>query len=187
MSEEIEAPRPKSLTRVFHRERVEYWALIAEIVAATAVVLSLIFVGIQLRDANRFARSAAKNQTMEQYSEFRSSIYINPEAAELLLRGTQRPDELDEVERARVNLMLIEATMLAYQNYARYEAGLFEAREAEGGLNFALGYLCTPGGRDSLRGTLEANQFPGFTEWVRDYVPGFEEATGLDCGELPAV
>ena len=50
---------------IFHRSNLEYWALVAEIVSGVAVMVSLIFVGLQLRDANRVAARAEANSTQE--------------------------------------------------------------------------------------------------------------------------
>ena len=77
MSEELPAENPAELA-TFHHVRMEYWSYAAQIVSAFAVIISLIFVGIQLRDGNRVAIRNESNATQEQWSAFRASIRAYP-------------------------------------------------------------------------------------------------------------
>jgi hypothetical protein len=184
MSDE-EAQPAKPLTRLFHRERVEYWALFAEIIAAVAVVLSLIFVGVQLREYNKVARGEARNQTMEQWSNVRRSIYTDAGTAEIYARGKADPDSLDDTERLRFNYILTETTLAVYQMYARWDDGYLPLENFEGGVQGMLTELCTPGGRARLQ-QVRQDSFSGFVEEIEKRIPDFEATTGADCGEPPA-
>jgi hypothetical protein len=74
------------------------WTAIAEIVGAIAVVVSLLYLGIQVREQNRESRLAAMHEIAvglrEAYSEF-----ANIKNAELLIRGNEDYDKLDDAEK----------------------------------------------------------------------------------------
>ena len=182
MSEEMESQERRPLTRLFHRERVEYWALVAEIVAAVAVVFSLLFVGVQLREYNKVARGEARNQTMEQWSNVRRSIYTDEGTAEIYVRGKADPDSLNDTERLRFNYILTEMTLAVYQMYARWDDGYLPLENFEGGMQGMLVELCTPGGRARLQ-QVRQNSFTGYVEEIEKRIPEFEATTGADCDE----
>jgi len=74
------------------------WTAIAEIAGAIAVVVSWLYLGIQVREQNRESRLAAMRETAvglrEAYSEF-----TNINNAELLICGNKDYDELDDAEK----------------------------------------------------------------------------------------
>jgi len=181
MAEE-EGEEAVTIGRMFHRDRVEYWALIAEIVAAVAVVFSLLFVGVQLREYNKVARGEARNQTMEQWSNVRRSIYTDAGTAEIYVRGKADPDSLDDTERLRFNYIMTEITLAVYQMYARWDDGYLPLENFEGGIQGMLAELCTPGGRVRLQ-QVRQNSFSGYVEEIEKRIPEFEATTGAECDE----
>ena len=166
---------------ILRREKVEYWALIAEIVAALAVVLSLIFVGLQLRESNRVAINEARTETMSQWSSFRQTLYTDEDTAELFLQGLQDPDTLNETQQLRLDLIFDELTFATYQVHARSQEGLLPAENLQLGVRALLTTLCTPGGQEHLQQVL-ANPWPGFIAKIEEQIPIFEAETGHSCG-----
>lgn len=143
MTEEPPARPPSML----HRARLEDWALIAQIVSAVAVVISLVFVGIQLNDANRVAARAEANSTQEQWTAFNASIYSDRDTARVFHAAvTGAP--LDAVDRLRFAYLLREQGWLTYQGWERVRAGLRpRASFYEGSGVDLVRIICTPGGR----------------------------------------
>lgn len=133
---------------IFDRSRVEYWALLAEIISAIAVVVSLVFVGMQLRDANTVTLRTEANSTQEQWTAFNSSIYGSADTAAILQAAITGSRPLDEVEQLRFAYLLREQGWLTYQGWERVRTGLRPpASFYEGAGPDLVRVICTPGGR----------------------------------------
>ncbi len=75
-------------------ENLKEWALVAEIISAVAVVLSLIFVAIQIRDGTKQTilntqaiQATALQQHFEQHSSLALAIITNPGLASVIFKG----------------------------------------------------------------------------------------------------
>lgn len=131
----------------FHRDRAEYWAFVAQVISAAALVLSLAFVGIQLLDGNRVALRNESNATMEQWSNFRASIYGDRETAQLFQAGMLGDEALDPVDQFRFLYLLREHAWATFQIWDRTSTGLLTKTQFTSGaaIDF-LRVICTPGG-----------------------------------------
>jgi hypothetical protein len=117
---------------------------IGEIIGAGAVVLSLLYLAIQIRTQNREARIASVHEVSE---SFRSAIssFQDPNLAELFTRGRDNFDALTDSERVQFisliqnNLRVWEDAFHQYQqkrlNRARWNAMVVQLAE----------YLSLPG------------------------------------------
>ncbi len=76
------------------------WRTFGEITAVLSVVLSLIFVGLELRASSAIARSEAYNTFSIRLSEVAEYMASNPEMTELVVRanGGELPSDFSEVE-----------------------------------------------------------------------------------------
>ena len=81
---------------------------IGEVVGAVGVILSLAFVGRQIRHSShqmgehsRALRIAAIDQVAAGFSRFRDPLIRDPAVADLWIRGTADYDSLDEIEQIR--------------------------------------------------------------------------------------
>jgi len=128
------------------RDRLEAWSFVAQIVTAVAVIGSLIFVWVELERGNRIAIRAEANATMSQWSDFRSSIYGDPDVAGLLVAGLAA-DLLEEVDQTRFDYLLREHAWATYNIWDRVEKGLLpNVHFSDGAGSDFLRLLCTPGG-----------------------------------------
>lgn len=184
MSEEPTSTRMRQL--IVDRARLEYWALVAEVVSAIAVVVSLIFVGIQLRDANVVSARAEANATQEQWTAFNASLYGDGETADIFHAATSGSRPLTPVEQLRFAYMLREQGWLTYQGWERVRVGL-RPRESfyEGaGVDFVM-VLCTPGGR--MAWPQVRREFPRAYVADLDVLIGVHaRATGAVCPTAPS-
>lgn len=140
-----DSPAP---ARFFHRDRVEYWAFIAQIVSALAVIVSLIFVGLQLRAGNDVAIRSEANDTQQQWTALRSSIYGNRDTARVLVTGMAGTPKLDPADALRFDYLLREHAWATYQLWNRARNGLTPGTSFDTGPGpDFLRILCTPGGR----------------------------------------
>ena len=80
---------------------LEQWASLAEIIAAIAVVASLIYVARQLNQTTEMMRVNASNDRVHRDFELVSSVIGSKEVADVWVTGASRFDSLDEVDRQR--------------------------------------------------------------------------------------
>ena len=71
---------------------------IAELVGAVAVVVTLIYLAIQIRQSNTSARVAARLEMTRQYSDFADGLINNPEANRVLRSGLAE-EQLNESDQ----------------------------------------------------------------------------------------
>ena len=105
--------------------RLEKYALIAEIVGAVAIVLSLVFVGLEIRENTRATILTSDRALDEQNLALNLAITNSSDFAELLVRAEMDRHGLDDQERAR------------FDNYCFSRFGAFENVVA----NFAGGLV----------------------------------------------
>ena len=78
---------------------LENWALIAEIVGSIAVVISLIFVGVQLRDNTSATKSATASAASSATSAWYNAMGTSAQASALFFDFMNDPDSLTPQER----------------------------------------------------------------------------------------
>jgi hypothetical protein len=108
------------------------WASIAEVVGALAIVISLVYVGIQVKDSSRAVRSAAANDANVATQSWYLEIGSNQQTSELWLAAMLSEEPLARDEEFQF-LMMTHAAFLAFQNsYFLAEEGTIdeELREA---------------------------------------------------------
>jgi len=81
--------------------KLEKWALVAEIVGALAIVLSLIFVGLEIRGNTRVTTLNLDRAVDQQNLALNLAITNSADFAELPVRGELDRDGLNTAERAR--------------------------------------------------------------------------------------
>lgn len=72
---------------------------IAQIIAALAIVGSLVFVGIQLRAQNRDQQLARGNEAAENHDRFQKLLIENPDLRDIWVKGADNMDALTPAER----------------------------------------------------------------------------------------
>ena len=80
---------------------LEQWAFVGEIVSAIAVIASLIFVGVQLRQATAAIRASSSQAHSGLYTDLVDSIIDNADFARLWSVGLSDPKKLKEDEWVR--------------------------------------------------------------------------------------
>src|SRR6476646_3173346 len=125
-------------------EKISY---LAQIVASVGVVVSLIFVGLQIRQNTGALQRNEHNSTMEQWTVLRQAIAQNREIAELMTAGLSGARALDAADQLRLEQMLQEYAWASFHIWDRTQRGVFPKGtfEATAGA-FLCGLLTTPGG-----------------------------------------
>ena len=126
------------------------WALLAEISGAVAVVVSLVFVGYQLKQANeqtslntRALEMAAYQQLIDGISDFNVLTIENSDLRTVRLK-IRRGEPLNPNEIEIINAFLY----LAYRNgdlaYLQYERGVIDEERLRSGLGLLINLLYLP-------------------------------------------
>src|SRR5436189_3813824 len=125
----------------------EQLSYLAQIVASVGVVVSLIFVGLQIRQNTGALQRNEHNSTMTQWTVIRMAIAKNCDIAELMTAGLQGERALDAADQLRLEQMLAEQAWAAFHIWDRTQRGIFPKGtfEATGGALLAK-LLRTPGG-----------------------------------------
>src|SRR6187455_3610818 len=98
---------------------------ISQLIAAVGVILSLIFVGLQIKQNTRALQRAEHNSTMEQWTVIRQAIAQNRDIAELMTAGLGGERALDAADQLRLEQMLQENAWAAFHIWDRTQRGVF--------------------------------------------------------------
>ena len=157
--------------------RLEKWALIAEIISAITIVISLIFVGLQVRQGadetalnTRAIETSAYQDLTAQHSELNSLVIQYPHVADLYQRIiVDRGEPETALEYQQIRAYLLMAYRQGEMAFRQFETGLID----EAGLTIMLApvrsYIETPVGGEIWRrhSALE----PSYREYVEALPP----------------
>jgi hypothetical protein len=98
------------------------WALIAEVIAAAGVIVSLVFVGIQVMQSNTLAREAAEQKQIESIGALSRIIAESPYLSEAISKSTTG-EALTPGELVAITSMETYAQRTWEALYFQYRAG----------------------------------------------------------------
>jgi hypothetical protein len=124
---------------------LEQIGIVAEIVGAIAIIITLVYLSIQVKDSARASRAAAVTDATTAMQAFYQELGSNPATSKLFLDGLTKPDTLPREAQFQY-LMMMHSCFLGFQR------SFFLVRE--GTLDVAL--------RDSIGTAMQAvNHLPG--------------------------
>lgn len=91
---------------------LETFALIAEVVAGAAVVISLLALASEIRQNNSALARQASQQSFSQFSNARRSLYSDAHVRELLDKAQETPDQLTFGDRFALENLVFEAAFV---------------------------------------------------------------------------
>jgi hypothetical protein len=125
--------------------RLSELAHIAEIVGAVAVVISLVYVGLQVNHSVDASRSVAVNDATVALQDWYHTVGSSQQASELFYRGLISPEALAPEEEFQF-LMMFHGVFLAFQNsYWLTEEGTLDPELLNSLTAAILGTKDTPG------------------------------------------
>ena len=128
---------------------------ISEVIGALAVVASLVYLALQIRQNTkqleqneRTSRAASVSASATSYRENRQHIYTNREVAEIQLRGMADPQSLTEIEGYQFRLLMSNFMDANWDMYAQTAVtGHSPETWAAQGRKVIGRVLASPGGR----------------------------------------
>jgi hypothetical protein len=103
---------------------LEQWSSLAQVVGSFGVVLSLIFVGLQIRQNTRAMERNEHNATMPQWTVVRMAVAHHRDIAELMTAGLHGEKDLDAADQLRMEQVLQEIAWASYI-WDRTQRGVF--------------------------------------------------------------
>jgi hypothetical protein len=154
-------------------------ASIAELIGATAIVVSLLYVGIQVNDNAQAVRSATANETSAAISSWYAQIGSSPQATQVFLDGITNPAVLSREETAQY-IYLLHGLMLQYQTaYYLAQEQTLDAELQESITNTLSGVREMAGFHMYWGQRRDLFQL-SFREWVDDLLVGGDTNTNLE-------
>ncbi len=146
---------------------LEQLSYLAQIVGSVGVVVSLIFVGVQVMHNTSALERNEHNSTMAQWTVIRMAITENREVAELMTAGLRGERALDTADQLRLEQFLSENAWAAFHIWDRAQRGVFPAGtfEQTGGA-LLCGLLRTARGRTWWNSSKGIGYIPGFVSSV---------------------
>lgn len=156
----------------------EQLSSLAQIVGSVGVVLSLIFVGLQIRQNTSALQRNEHNSTMAQWTVIRMAIAKHRDIAELMTAGLHGQRPMDAADQLRLEQMLQEQAWAAFHIWDRMQRGIFPKGtfEATGGA-LLRGLLTTSGGAAWWRNAKDVGFPPGFVADVDEILAKTKEAS----------
>lgn len=119
--------------------------LFCEVIGAIAIVISLVYLGIQVSDSARAVRSETANSSSTSMSNWYVSVGSDKEASRIVFNGFTAPSQLDRLETAQF-IYLIHGLFLEYQAaYYSSVQGTLDVEMQESLTNTILGVRELPG------------------------------------------
>jgi hypothetical protein len=97
------------------KRTLQEWANLAEIVGNAAIIVSLVFVGLQISDTTKEMRASTAYNATVALQTWYNEIGTNDQAATVFRKGMNDPTSLSKDEAMQF-IMCIHSVILAYQN-----------------------------------------------------------------------
>ena len=128
---------------------LEQFASLAEIVAAIAVVASLLYLGVQIQHSNKQGRASARYSFVQAMGEVNLSIAQAKSTASVFRRGIDSPEALDDDEKMQFWMLIGQYSntwsamyelhrdgMLPESHWCVVRKDMFSVFSSKGGMNF---------------------------------------------------
>ncbi|MFH4969387.1 hypothetical protein V8G61_14370 [Gaetbulibacter sp. M240] len=150
-------------------KRIQKISLITDIVGAVAIVISLIFVGVQFTENTKATQSATAASTVATISSWYTEMGNNQQSSSLFWNFMANPDGLNSEERFQV-IISLHGLFLTFQNsFYLSEQGTLDSRIQESITKAAIGVKDQPGFRLFWKLRRELF-FPEFQKHIDDIV-----------------
>ncbi len=146
---------------------------IGELVGGVAVIGSLIYLGLQVRQSNAIAKDHSARAFNETVFDLTSAIVADRQLAEVWFQGGNGFDDLDEVDRERMILFERRGFDLCHLAWQQRKRGILD----ESDWKKARATIETIGGRQSIRESWKVfrNFYDGeFQKLMDPYVGGVQ-------------
>ena len=121
---------------------------IAELLGSLGVIVSLIYVSVQIRQNSRVTGTSNYQQIMEYQNISIASIIDNPEAANIYNRGLESFSNLTDDEKTRFHMLMTPIITGSQMNFQLHNRKLMDDELFEGQTTSFLKMFDSPGVRE---------------------------------------
>jgi hypothetical protein len=123
-------------------------ASIAEIAGAVAVVISLIYVGLQVRQNTAAVQSATAQAVHDNYAAWYINLSNDPSLNDLVIKGLRDYSVLDQTEKARFIDTFMAFSSYCQNAFYQWKQGALSPQLWLGWESLIMNLVGTPGGKD---------------------------------------
>lgn len=145
---------------------LERLASLATVVSALAVVISVVYASIQIRQNTRAVRASAFQQVAISFAEISFEIGADRKLADLFICAGRDYVSLDEVERMQYTLMLL-SFMRRAENVMFQSSAHVLGSEHWSGIRNSIKLILAPPGARSCWAEIQNRVNPEFREFVQ--------------------
>ena len=113
---------------------------IGEAVSGIAVIVTIVYLAIQIRQNTKAVRTAAFQQVVDSFAEFSASLSHDRELVQIVINGNRDYDALNELDRGRYDLAMRSFLRRSENVFFQSEQGTLQA-ETWAGIRESLGSL----------------------------------------------
>jgi len=117
-----------------------------EFIGAIAVVISVIYLGVQIHRNTKQLRRAEIDSVFDRFSRLRQSIYENSDLAKIFVQGMEDPIQLEQHEAVRYFALMDGFFVLSMQIWGKSRDGVLGEEEWSNITKFLKDWINTPGG-----------------------------------------
>ena len=146
---------------------LEQVAALAQIAGSVGVVLSLVFVGLQVRQNTAALYRNEHNSTMAQWTVIRMAIAQNRDIAEFMTAGLSGESAMDAADQLRLEQFLAEQLWATFHIWDREQRGVFAKGTYESSVGiYITSLLATPRGSVWWHNAKNVGFFPPYVTVV---------------------
>lgn len=149
----------------------EMFAAVAELLSATGVIVSLVYIGSQVRQNTQMMHAASIDATIGASNYVREQIVTNADVASLYNKGNKNPDELTEEETVRYRILIHSILWTSWNSFAQTQLTGLDRSVFDAQKTFIRRVVSTPGGQwfwQAYQGEFEASFREKIAEIVDD-------------------
>ena len=150
------------------KEKLQEYALIAEIVSAVAIVASLIFVGIQIQHNTRISQVNAYQELSTQIMNLNVVNATNTDLSELIYKALQG-QKLNEIESFRMTQVIIPVIRHGDMAFLQYQQGYITKAQFDGTLGPFKAVMNAPVFKQSWE-VMKLNVNPLFVDYMESNI-----------------
>jgi hypothetical protein len=124
-------------------------ANIAEIAGGIAILVSLLYVGYQVKQSNRIASASALQSVLDRFADRSINTYMeHPEITSILVRGHNGLDKLSPDEQVLFSSWQLREVFHMHNIMQLHTSGLLSDVDYQTWLSFTAAQVKTPGGHE---------------------------------------
>jgi len=137
---------------------------IAGIIGVALVIISLVYVGVQIGQSNKQSRSQARQSLIDTHGGLNSELSKHPDLVKILSVGLADWTDLDDIEKMRFDFLMTGYLANLHRGLLQYDDGILDKDTLDDIANNMLMCIAAPGGKDWFTETVTP------TKMVRKYL-----------------